>query len=259
MLAKRAKAKMQLANAGIKLKRDQSQLLSREEAVKTETDLENKSRIANVALRVKYESAKHAQLHAQFMKLKAKGLSKLAVAKSANELAKKKKRHSINDVKSAREMLKIMASGPGAKAAKASLKKAQQQLKKNSKNYEKAHKDVGKVTKAIWKTEKDWAKKMAYNAVMKTARLSAKSLKADKAFSAALSEADKQAKKLTADQTRQELKKATKNAERKNANYEHVKFAAAQAKKGRAEDHKRELAKEKENRTKEKKRKAERK
>merc|ERR1712167_204799 len=81
-------------------------------------------------------------------------------------------------------------------------------------------------------------------AVMKTARLVAAALKADKAFQTALSSADKQAKRLAVRQTKRELKKAEDASDKATANYEHVAFTAMQEKKGREEDFKREQAKE---------------
>jgi hypothetical protein len=255
--AKRMRAQMKLAHAQLSLKRAESKLTDRQEAVKLTTHAENKSRLANVAMRVKYEAALHAHLHAKYMKLKAQGLSELAKADSHKELSKKKQRQGFNDVRSAKEMLKIMESGPGAKQAKKSLGKAQKRYKKAKKTYVAAHKNVGKVKAKVMKTEKDWAKKMAYKAVMKEARLGAAAVKADKAFTSALSEADKQAKRLAAKQTRRELAKARQTADRATANFEHVKFVARQDKKGREEDFKREAAKRKKLEAVKKKRKAE--
>merc|ERR1712183_470651 len=78
-----------------------------------------------------------------------------------------------------------------------------------------------------------WAKKMAYKAEWKTAKIGDESNKADKAFANALSSADKHAKKLMAQASKKEFQKVTGAAAKAKANYEHVKFAASQDKKAR--------------------------
>merc|ERR1712118_348063 len=96
-----------------------------------------------------------------------------------------------------------------------------------------ARKFVNKVKNKINKNEVKWARKMAYKAVWKTAKIGDEANKADKAFANALSSADKHAKKLLAESSKKEFKKVTGKAEKAKANYEHVKFAAAQSKKAR--------------------------
>jgi len=213
--------------------------------LKAATESADKTRIANVALGVKLDAAKHAQLHAQFMKLKAKNMHKLAIAKFAKEMWSKKKRQGINDVKGASEMLNIMGSGPGVKEAKAALKRAKHRAKKAAKKYATSRLKVNKVKNRINKNEVKWANKMAYKAVWKTAVVGAAAHKADKAFASALTDADKQAKKALADQVHKEMIQVSKKAEQATANMEHVKFAAKQDRKARVRATKREKARDK--------------
>lgn len=266
---KAAKAKAAVADAKLKafgakliktktkLDKEEYKKVGAESDLNAARDAENKSRLTNVAVRVKYEAAKHARLHAQFMRLKAKNLSKLAAAKLAKEVAKKAKRHAKNDIKGAKEMLKVMASGPGAKEAAKSVKRAEKRYGKNKTLFVAANKKVDKVKNKVNANEVKWASKMAYKAVMKTAVVGAAALKADKAFASALSDADKRAKKLTASQAHKELKLVTAKAETASANLAHVKFAASQDKKARIEVFKEEMKKDKKKKAKKKARKAE--
>merc|ERR1711939_158834 len=210
---------------------------------KAEVEKEDKLRLVAVAQGVKYDAAHHAALHAKFMDLKAKNLSKLAKAKFSKEIWKKKKRQGKFDVKSAREMVQVMGSGPGIKEAKAALGRAKQRKKNAAKKYAVARKFVNKVKNKINKNEVKWARKMAYKAVWKTAKIGDEANKADKAFANALSSADKHAKKLLAESSKKEFKKVTGKAEKAKANYEHVKFAAAQSKKARERQTKKEKKK----------------
>jgi len=230
---KRKQAAPRMTKARLKLDKEKYKIVGAKAGEKAALEKENASRLKNVALRVKYEAAKHQRLHAQFMRLKAKNMKKLAVAKLSKELWKKKTIQGKNDIKSATDMYKIMESGPGGKEAKKSLERAKKRHAKARKAWIKATKHVGKVKDKIDENETKWAKKMAYKAVMKTARVGAESMKADKAFTNALSEADKMAKKMVADQSRKELRAATKKAESATANLEHVKFAAKMGKAAR--------------------------
>merc|ERR1712139_101786 len=83
---------------------------------------------------------------------------------------------------------------------------------------------------------------MAYKAVWKTAVVGVAAHKADKAFTRALSNADKQAKKQLADSVHKEMVKVSKSAEKATADMEHVRFAAKQDKKARVARVKREKA-----------------
>merc|ERR1711881_186237 len=133
----------------------------------------------------------------------------------------------------------VMGSGPGIKEAKAALGRAKQRKKNAAKKYAVARKFVNKVKNKINKNEV----KMAYKAVWKTAKIGDEANKADKAFANALSSADKHAKKLLAESSKKEFKKVTGKAEKAKANYEHVKFAAAQSKKARERQTKKEKKK----------------
>jgi len=236
------KTDMQLGKAVTSLHAAKYKLVGDKADVKAATEASDKVRIQNVALNVKLNAAKHAQLHARFMALKSKNMHKLANANFAKEMWQKKKKQGVNDVKGAAEMLKIMGSGPGKKEAAASLAKAQKRAKKAAEKYTAARTKVNKVKDAINKNEVKWAKKMAYKAVWKTAVVGAAANKADKAFTRALSDADKQAKKQLADSAHKEMVKVSKSAEKATANMEHVRFAAMQDKKARAARVKREKA-----------------
>lgn len=236
--AKLAKARATSTNAKLskaqsKLSSDEYKIVGAKADVQAETEREDNTRLAAVAERVKNNAAKHAKLHAQFMSLKSKNLSKLAIAKYSKEVWRKKKRQGKNNVKGAREMVEVMGSGPGKKEATAALARAKKRAQHAAKKYAASRKQVNTVKNHINAGEVKWAKKMAYKAVWKTAQAGAASNKADKAFKMALSAADKQAKKAVAAQANKEMTKATKNAEKATANFEHVRFAAIQDKKAR--------------------------
>jgi len=199
------------------------------------TDHAHKARLTNVAERVKLEAAKHKVLQARYLRLKAKNMKTFAAARLKKEMAQKQNREDRNDVKSAKEMLQIMNSGPGKKEAQAALKRTQAKVKKSKKSWADAKKSVNKVKKAMDQNELAWEKKVAYKAVMKTAKLGAEADRADKAFTAALSDSDKANKLAMSKSIKQELSTANKKAERATANLEHIKFAAKAASKARKE------------------------
>jgi len=236
------KTDMQLGKAVTKLHAAKYKLVGDKADMKAAMAASDKVRIKNVALSVKLDAATHTQLHARFMALKAKNMHKLANANFAKEMWQKKKKQGVNDVKGAAEMLKIMGSGPGKKEAAASLAKARTRAKKAAKKYAAARSKVNKVKDVINKNEVKWAKKMAYKAVWKTAVVGVAAHKADKAFTRALSNADKQAKKQLADSVHKEMVKVSKSAEKATADMEHVRFAAKQDKKARVARVKREKA-----------------
>lgn len=213
------------------------------------SDAAGKARLIAVAQHVKWQSAEHAKLHAQFMKLKSKNMRKLALARFARENWRKKTVQARQDVRTNQAMVAAMGTSPGAKATKVVWKRSKERMKKATKKWLGARKNVGKTKTKIETNQKKWQRKMAYKAVSKTAKQGSIAWKAEKAFTAAISHADKMAKKMVADQASKALLRETKNAEKATAAFEHAKFAATMGKKER----KREAANERKRKAKRKK------
>lgn len=235
IVAKNKALKVKLTASDQKAQSLRYRLVGSKEDAEAAVDQAHKARLKNVAERVKLEAAKHKVLHAKYLRLKAKNMKTFAAAKLKKELSQKQNREDRNDVKSAKEMLEIMNSGPGKKEATAALKRAKGKVKKSKKAWADAKKNVNKVKKQMDKNELAWEKKVAYKAVMKTAKLGAEADRADKAFKAALSDSDKANKLAMAKSIKKELSTANKKAERATANLEHIKFAAKAANKARKE------------------------
>jgi len=225
---------LKLENAQQKVQALAMDVVGAKEESKAAHEAQEETRLKNVALRVKLQAAQDTVSHAKFMDLKSRNLKKLAVAKFAKENSKKQNHHAKNDVKGAKEMLAIMASGPGVKEATASLDRAKKRFEDTKKQWIENTKNVDKTKNEINDNEIKWAKKVAYKAVMKTATLGAAAHAADKGVDTALTEMDRDSKKLAAQQAHKEFADAEKKAEYEKANLQHVAFAAKQDKAARA-------------------------
>jgi len=241
--AKRDSNEQELVVIDDKIKELSNQVFDAKEGSNAAHQAQDQTRLLNVADRVKLQAATEQADHAKFMDLKSRNMKKLAVATFAKENSHKAAKQAKNDVKGAKDMLDIMQSGPGEKEAAASLERAKKKEDDTQKQWIDATKKVDKVKNEVNDNEVDWAKKMAYKEVMKTAKLRATANEAEKGFQNALSDADKNAKRLAIETVHKELQTAEKVAEKGNANAEHVKFAAKQDKANRAEIFKEEEAK----------------
>lgn len=234
-VAKRKSLALKIQDTDNKIKATAMEVVGAKEESTTAHAAQQETGLKNVADRVNLEAAKEKVLHAKFMALKSVNMKKLAVAKFSKENLKKQHTQAKNDVRSAKEMLAIMNSGPGTKEAKKSLDKAKKRKEDTKKKWVEATKNVDKVKNKILDNETKWAKKMAYKAVMKTAKLGAAANAADKAFQNALTDADKNSKKLAKAQIKKELAEAKKRAQQETTNAQNVAFAAKQDKKARKE------------------------
>merc|ERR1712199_137154 len=160
--------------------------------------------------------------------LKAKHMAKLSVDRRSRENWKKKVRQGKADVKRANEFLNMMDSEAGKKSAQQAVDKAQKQLTEAGTKYDEAKKSVAKIQEALRKSVLDFKKKWAHRSFMKAAKASEVAAEADKAFTNALTKADKLAKQQTAREAKKFLKMADDSARKNMANYENAKFLGQQ-------------------------------
>jgi len=247
-LAQRAKAAADTAvdTATGKAAKASDKLRDASRTKKHADDKAFKTHLDAVSIAVKLRAAKEHREKMEYEQLKSKNLQKLSVSKRVKERSRKKLKQALKSVKHATNWLKMMDSKEGKASATRALTKAKGEEKEFRTKYNKARKEVAETTAKMRKSEVDYTKKAAYKSYISAAKASEVAANADKAFTSALSDADKQAKKQAAREAQQVLRKADAQARKSMATLEHVKFKNKQEETAQAEELKADKALQKE-------------